>query len=62
MYAMNEIVLGSFYEVFVNYTKSHIDEGFLCNPIAETGTASLPFVGILFVCDYTSKQMVHILN
>ena len=58
MYAMNEIVLESFYEVFVNYTESHIDGGFSCNPIEETGTASLPFVGILLVCDYTSKQKV----
>ena len=62
MRAMNEIVLGSSYTVLVNYTKSHIDGGFLCAPIAETGIASLPFVDVLFICDYTSKKIVQIFN
>ena len=57
MHAMNEVVSGSFYDVLINVTESNIDEGFLCNPIEETGIAALPFVNILFVCDYTSKEI-----
>ena len=62
IHEMNEVVLGSFYNVFVNYTQSHVDGGFLCDPIGETGKAALPLVNILFLCDYTSKQIIYILN
>jgi hypothetical protein len=57
MYPMNKVVLGSFYDVLVNDTESNVDGGFLCNPIEATGTAALPFVNILFVCDYTCKEI-----
>ena len=55
-HTMNDVVLGSFYDVFVNYTESHVDAGFSCSPFEETGTADLPCVKVVFVCDYTSNQ------
>ena len=55
LYQFPDIPLGYEYNIIVDETYSNIDPGFECTAVANNGNASLPFVNVIFICDWTSK-------
>ena len=55
LYQLPDIPIDYEYHIYV-HENSNIDPGFRCFAVANSGNASLPFVNVLFICDWTSNK------